>query len=91
MKKIWKYVILFVVFLFTMTVFYLPFRLDTYVNYGFSYGIVNGQIPYNDFNIIVPLFSPFLYSILLVFNKSILVYYIEQAILLVVFFSEPDA
>ena len=85
MKKIWKYVILFVVFLFAMTVFYLPFRLDTYVNYGFSYGIVNGQIPYNDFNIIVPLFSPFLYSILLVFNKSILVYYIEQAILLVVF------
>lgn len=85
MKKIWKYVILFTLFLLAMTVFYLPFRLDTYVNYGFSYGIVKGQIPYNDYNIIVPLFSPFLYSILLVFNKSILVYYIEQAILLIVF------
>ena len=85
MKNNVKYIILFFVFLFSMIFVYIPFRMDTYVNYGFSYGIANGQIPYKDFNLIVPLFGPFIYSILLFFNKSILVFYIEQSILLVLF------
>lgn len=84
-KSIIKYSLLFILFFSSMIFFYIPFRMDTYVNYGFSYGIANGQIPYRDFNIIVPLFGPFLYSIGLLINKSIIVYYIEQAILLVAF------
>ena len=84
-KNVWQYIILFILFLLAITVFYIPFRMDTYANYGFSYGIANGQVPYNEFNIIVPLFSPFIYSILLVFNKSIFIYYLEQSFLLVVF------
>lgn len=84
-KSIIKYSLLFILFFSSMIFFYIPFRMDTYVNYGFSYGIANGQIPYRDFNIIVPLFGPFLYSIGLIINKSIIVYYIEQAILLVAF------
>ena len=84
-RSIIKYSLLFILFFSSMIFFYIPFRMDTYVNYGFSYGIANGQIPYRDFNIIVPLFGPFLYSIGLLINKSIIVYYIEQAILLVAF------
>ncbi len=87
MKKYIKYIILFILFLLSLVFIYIPFRMDTYVNYGFSYGIVNGQIPYKDFNLIVPLFGPLLYSVLLIFNKSILVFYIEQSILLVLFSS----
>ena len=87
MKKNIKYVILFILFFLVMIYFYIPFRMDTYVNYAFTYGIVNGQIPYKDFNMIVPALSPFIYSILLIFNKSMLTYYIEQSILLVLFSS----
>ena len=50
-KNVWQYIILFILFLLAITVFYIPFRMDTYANYGFSYGIVNGQVPYNEFNI----------------------------------------
>ena len=68
-KSIIKYSLLFILFFSSMIFFYIPFRMDTYVNYGFSYGIANGQIPYRDFNIIVPLFGPFLYSIGLIINN----------------------
>ena len=80
-----KYILLFVLFLLTLLFFYIPFRMDTYANYGFSYGIANLQIPYKEFNLIIPLFGPFLYSILLFINKSILCYYIEQSFFLVLF------
>ena len=80
-----KYILLFVLFISSLLFFYIPFRMDTYVNYGFSYGISIGQIPYKDFNLIIPLFSPFLYSILLFINNSILIFYLEQTILLVLF------
>lgn len=85
MKKSLKYILLAILFFITMIYFYIPLRMDTYANYAFSYGIVNGQLPYKDFNMIVPAFSPFIYSILLIFNRSILTFYIEQIILLVLF------
>ena len=77
-----KYFILAIYFFIAISYFYVSFRMDSYNNYGFSYGLVNGQIPYKEFNPIVPLFSPFLYSILLIFSKSIIVFYLEQIILL---------
>ena len=61
-------------------------RGDTYVNYGFSYAILQGEIPYIDFNLVIPPFSPFFYSIFLIFSKSILCFYLGQAILLAVLF-----
>ena len=85
MKKNMKYILLFFVYLLSITYFYISFRMDTYAHYGFSYGIVNGQIPYKEINFIVPAFSPFFYSIFLLFNKSILSFYIGQSILLVIF------
>ena len=85
MKKGIVYGLLFILFFLTLNFFYIPFRMDTYTNYGFSYGIVMGQIPYRDYNLIIPLFGPFLYSLGLLINKSILFYYLEQSFLLVLF------
>ena len=85
MKKNYKYILMFIYFFVVLKYIYIPFRMDTYNNYGFSYAIVNGEIPYKDFYLIVPLFGPFLYSILLIFNKSIIVFYLEQTILLILF------
>ena len=83
-KRYLKYILLFVYYYVCMTTVYFVFRMDTYSNYGFSYGIVTGSVPYKDFNSIVPLFGPFLYSTLLIFNHSILLFYLEQAVLLLV-------
>lgn len=69
------------VFIFTLS------RGDTFVNYGFSYAISKGEIPYKDFNMVITPFAPFLYSFGLFFCKNILVYYLEQALLLTVLFS----
>ena len=80
-----KYILLFFYFLFCLIISYSILRNDTFVNYGFSYAIRNGEIPYKDFNLVIPPFSPFLYSLFLIFNKSILSYYIAQAFLLTLF------
>ena len=66
------------VFIFTLS------RGDTFVNFGFSYAISKGQIPYKDFNMVISPFGPILYSIGLLLCKNIIVYYLEQAILLTV-------
>lgn len=84
--KILKYGILFLFFLYSLTISYNIFFGDTIVNYGFSYAISKGEIPYNDFNLIIPLFSPLLYSLSLIFTKNIISYFIMQSILLVVLF-----
>ena len=66
------------VFIFTLS------RGDTFVNFGFSYAISKGQIPYKDFNMVISPFGPIIYSIGLLLCKNIIVYYLEQAILLTV-------
>ena len=83
-KSIIKYSLLFIYFFLCLTVFYNISRNDLYANYGFSYALSIGEIPYNDFNLVIPLFSPFLYSIGLLFSKSIIVIYLEQSFLLCV-------
>ena len=81
-----KYILLFFFFFYCLVIAYNMFFGDSIVNYGFSYAISRGQIPYKDFNMVIPIFSPFLYSIPLIFIRSSLVYYITQAILLVFLF-----
>ncbi len=83
-KEYLKYIFLFIYYFVCLTTVYFVFRMDAYSNYAFSYGIVTGSIPYIDFNPIVPLFGPFLYSVLLIFNHSIIVFYLEQTILLLI-------
>lgn len=86
-KKYYIYLFFFCFYFLCLQFFYIFFAQDTFYNYGFSYAITKGEIPYNDFNLIVPLFSPFLYSIFLFFNHSILTYFLEQSLLLTIFSS----
>lgn len=85
-KKIIKYILLFFLFLGGLLFSFTLNRGDTFANYGFSYAISMGEVPYKDFNMVITPFSPLLYSIGLLFNKSILTFYIEQALLLVFLF-----
>ena len=59
---------------------------DSIANLGFSYAIVKGEVPYNDFNLIIPLFSPLFYAIPLFIYNSAITFYITQAALLTLFF-----
>ena len=81
-KSIIKYSLLFIYFFLCLTIFYNINRNDLYANYGFSYALSIGEIPYNDYNLVIPLFSPFLYSIGLLLSKSIIIIYLEQSLLL---------
>lgn len=59
---------------------------DPIANYGFSYAIANGQVPYLDFNIIsTPLFA-FLMSIGLHIFDNYLMFILEQSLLVTVTF-----
>ncbi len=84
-KHNFKYFFLFLFFFFCLQFVYTSYEMDTYANYAFSYGLVKGQIPYVDYSLIIPLFSPFLYSLGLYFSHSLLVLYLEQALFLVIF------
>ena len=83
-KKEWlKYIILFILFFVSMTLVFFAYRLDAYSDYGFAYAMSMGQPPYKEVNFIVPPVAPILYSISLIINKSIIAFYLEQSILLV--------
>lgn len=81
-----KYILLFVYFFVGLVFFFNISRGDTYVNFGFSYALARGEIPYVDFNMVIPPFAPWLYSLFLLFSKSIIVFYLGQAFLLTLFF-----
>ncbi len=82
MKKYLKYILFFILFL--ISFLFLPkVAADETWSYGFSYNIATGLVPYRDFNMIVPPFFAFLFSIGLFFYKGILMFHIEQALLLV--------
>lgn len=59
---------------------------DVTWNYGMSHAIRIGEIPYKDFNILMPPLSQYLMSILLFIKDSYLVFLFEQAILVTLFF-----
>ena len=87
MKKYVHYLLLCIFFFIALVFIFTLSRGDTFVNYGFSYAISRGEIPYKDFNMIITPLAPILYSFGLLFYQNILVYYLEQAILLTVLFS----
>ena len=86
-KKYFKNIFLFCFFLISLVFIFTVSRGDTFVNYGFSYAISKGEIPYKDFNMVISPLAPFLYSIGLLLNKNILIFYAEQAFLLTVFYN----
>lgn len=86
-KKNIKYVILFVLFFLGLQFFYMNFAGDQIYNYGFSYAVSRGEIPYRDFNMIIPPLGAFIYAIPFVFfGQSLVVFNLFQAGMLCVMF-----
>lgn len=87
MKRIYKYllfILLFVFFLiFNLTV--NPLNLDEIWSYGFSYNIVNGLIPYKDFNMVITPFYSMFMALFMLINNSLLVFHIENSIIITLF------
>lgn len=80
-----KYIFLFIYFFVCLEFVFPAYGMDTFVNFAFSYGIRIGQIPYKEFNLIVPLFGPFIYSLFLLFKTNIIFLYLGQSLLLTAF------
>jgi len=86
MKKFIKICLIFCISLYCLLIPYNVFFGDNIVLYGFSYAVRLGEIPYRDFNIVLPLFSVFLYSLPLYLCNSVITFFITQAVLLTLLF-----
>ncbi len=86
-KKNYKYLL---IFIFAFLMYYIvnfpsTFR-DPLANYGFSHAIINGELPYLDFNLIsTPLYA-FLMTIGLLIHDSFIIFLIENALLVTIMF-----
>lgn len=79
LKVIIKYVLLFFTFL-IFTLIISPMNIDEIWNYGFSYNIYKGLVPYRDFNMVLTPFYPMFISLFLhIFGKGILSIHIANA------------
>ena len=87
MKRIYKcllFILLFIFFLiFNLTV--NPLNLDEIWSYGFSDNIVNGLIPYKDFNMVITPFYSILMAIPMFINNNLLIFHIENSIIITLF------
>ena len=60
---------------------------DEIWNYGFSYNIAKGLVPYKDFNMIVPPFSPIISAVfMIIFGKNIIIYYVFNSLICTLLF-----
>ena len=86
-KKNYKYLF---IFIYVFLIYYLinfpsTFR-DPLSHYGFSHAIINGEIPYLDFNLIsTPLYA-FVMTPFLLIKDSFIIFIIENAILVNIMF-----
>lgn len=85
-RSILKYVFIFLFAFLAMSVFMTYVDGDVLWNYGFSYAISQGEIPYIDFNMILPPAYSFLMALGLFFNPNILVFYLENSLLITFIF-----
>lgn len=86
-KSILKYSLLFVLFFSCIHIFYISFNGDSLFNFGFSYAVARGEVPYRDFNMIIPPFGAMFYAIpFLFFGSNLLVFNLFQAFLLCMLF-----
>lgn len=88
-KFIKKYYIFIFIFFFFL-IFNLiisPLNLDEVWSYGFSNNLYKGLVPYKDFNMVITLFQPFLYSLpMYLFGNSLLVYHLFHTFIITMFF-----
>ena len=84
-KENYRFIILFFLFLFYNLIL-SPLNLDEIWCYGFSHSIYKGLVPYVNFNMVITPFYPFLMSIPFhLFGSSMLVFHVENALLLTLF------
>ena len=83
-RPCFKYIFLFLFFFLTLVIFgYFNNQFDPIWNYGYSYAISIGEIPYRDFTLLTTPLFPFLFSIgLRLFGHDNIIFLIEQALLL---------
>ena len=83
-RKCLKYIFLFIFFLLALVIFgYYNNQFDSIWNYGYSYAISIGEIPYRDFTLLTTPLFPYVFSIgLRLFGHDNIIFLIEQAILL---------
>lgn len=88
---IYKYrnlLFIFIFAFFAMSFFFSSIDGDVLWNYGFSYAISKGEIPYLDFNMIITPFYPMFNAIFLkIFSNNILVFYIINSFLITLMFN----
>lgn len=82
-KPFIKYLFIFFFFLY-WSLIVQPISLDEIWNYGFSYNIYNGEIPYKDFNMVITPIYPMIMSVFLMINSSILTMHIVNSLMLTV-------
>lgn len=85
MKKKYQYLIVFIIYAFITYIYsfhIINMTGDEIWNYGFAYNIYNGLIPYKDFNMIItPLYPITILPMFMLFNDSIKIFHIYNAII----------
>ncbi len=86
-REILKYSLIFIYFFLCLQIFFQMFSGDLVYNYGFSYALVRGELPYVDFNMIIPPFGALMYTIpLKIFGVHLIVLNLFQALLCTIMF-----
>ena len=81
LKKVIQYIFIFLVIL-IFNLICSPVNLDEIWNYGFSNNLYRGLLPYSDFNMVIPIFYPWLMSLpFYLFSSNMLVFHITNAVL----------
>ncbi len=80
------FLLLFLYFFLGIQFLYNEYNCDQIYQFGFSYALVRGEIPYLDYNMIVTPLSTLVYALPLLFKISYLFLNIFQALLLTLFF-----
>ena len=86
LKNNFKYIFIFFFAFFSMSFFLTYFDGDVLWNYGFSYAISRGEVPYLDFNMILTPLYPMIMSLILRLNTNIIFFYLENALLVTLIF-----
>ena len=81
-KHLFLFIILFLIFLF-WGLFITDLNADEVWNYGFSYSIYKGFLPYKDFNMIITPLYPFFNALVFkIFGFNMLVFHITNSLML---------
>ena len=84
MNKLKRFIPYFILFISICIVnlLFITNNMDEVWNYGFSYAIRLGEVPYRDFNLILPPFYPYFMSIPLFINNSYLSFILFHSLIM---------